>query len=70
MQKNEFDVVVRFKEGTHNVTVNVGSTYEQLVRAFKLNPEEVLVFADNISVPSDERVKPGEVRIIKIVSGG
>jgi len=70
MQKNEFDVVVQFKEGTRNVTIGEGSTYEQLVRALKLNPEEVLVFADNVSVPSDERVKPGKVRIIKIVSGG
>ncbi|MDD1721640.1 MAG: MoaD/ThiS family protein [Euryarchaeota archaeon] len=70
MQKSELDVLVQFKEKTHRITVDEGSNYEQLVRALMLNPEEVLIFVDGISTPSDEQVKPGKVRIVKIVSGG
>lgn len=70
MQKSELDVLVQFKKETRKLTVDEGSTYEQLVRELMLNPEEVLVFVNGISVPSDERVKPGNVRIVKIVSGG
>ncbi len=70
MQKSELDVVVQFKKETRKITVVGGSDYEQLVRELMLNPEEVLVFVNGISVPSDEHVKPGKVRIVKIVSGG
>ncbi len=70
MQKSELDVLVQHKEETRKVTVEKGSSYEQLVRALTLNPEEVLVFVDGISVPSDEHVKPGKIHIVKIVSGG
>ncbi|MGZ4914173.1 MAG: MoaD/ThiS family protein [Halobacteriota archaeon] len=70
MQKSELDVLVQFKEETRRITVDEGSNYEQLVRELMLNPEEVLVFVNGVSVPSDEHVKPGEVRIVKIVSGG
>ncbi len=70
MQKSELDVVVQFKKETRKITVVGGSAYEQLVRELMLNPEEVLVFVNGISVPSDEHVKPGKVRIVKIVSGG
>ncbi len=70
MQKSEFDVLVQFKEETHRITVDERSNYEQLVRELKLNPEEVLIFVDGISTPSDEQVRPGKVHIIKIVSGG
>ncbi len=70
MQKSELDVSVRFKEETHTITINEGSTYEQVVRELILNPEEVLIFVNGISVPSDEPVKRGNVHIVKIVSGG
>ncbi|MGZ4940872.1 MAG: MoaD/ThiS family protein [Halobacteriota archaeon] len=70
MQKSELDVLVQFKEETRRITVDKGSNYEQLVREMMLNPEEVLVFVNGVSVPSDEHVKPGEVRVVKIVSGG
>ena len=70
MQKTELDVLVELKGGTTKITLHEGSNYEQLVQKLTLNPEEVLVFVDGVSVPSDERVKPGHVRVVKIVSGG
>ncbi len=70
MQTSEFDVSVQLKDKTKKVTVEVGSNYEQLVQQLMLNLEEILIFADGVSVPSDEHVKPGKVRLVKIVSGG
>ncbi len=70
MQKSKLDVSVRFKEQTRTVTVNEGATYDELVRGLMLNPEELLIFVGGVSVPSDERVKPEAVHIVKIVSGG
>ncbi len=71
MQKSEFDVSVQLKDKTKKVTIEEGSNYEQLARKLLLNPEEVLIFVDGgVSVPSDEHVKPGNVRLVKIVSGG
>ncbi len=70
MQKSEFDVSVQLKDKTKKVTIEEGSNYEQLAQKLMLNPEEVLIFVDGVSVPSDEHVKPGNVRLVKIVSGG
>ncbi len=70
MQKGELDVTVELKDETRTIKVNEGSNYEQLMRALTLNPEEVLIFQDGVSVPSDEHVKPGKIRVVKIVSGG
>ncbi len=70
MQKSEFDVSVQLKDKTKKVTIEEGSSYEQLAQKLMLNPEEVLIFVDGVSVPSDEHVKPGNVRLVKIVSGG
>ncbi len=70
MSKSELDVRVQIKQEECTVRVDEGSDYEQLVRGLMLNPEEVLIFVNGIAVPSDERVKPGRVRIVEVVSGG
>ncbi len=70
MPKSKLNVLVQFGEKTHTITMNKGSTYEQLVRELMLNPEEVLVFVNGISMPSDEHVTPETVHLVKVVSGG
>ena len=52
------------------VNIAAGANYEQLLLELKLNPEEVLIFVDNEPVPFDEQVRPGTVRVLKVVSGG
>ncbi len=52
------------------VNIPAGANYEQLLLELKLNPEEVLIFVDNEPVPFDAPVRPGTVRVLKVVSGG
>ncbi|MGZ7188619.1 MAG: MoaD/ThiS family protein [Halobacteriota archaeon] len=70
MPKEHVCVTVELKGQKHVVNVPADSDYEQLLRGLKLNPEEVLVFVENESVPFDEHVRPGTVRVLKVVSGG
>ncbi|MGZ4863198.1 MAG: MoaD/ThiS family protein [Halobacteriota archaeon] len=70
MPKEHLCVTVELKEQKREVNLPFGSDYERLLTELKLNPEEVLVFVDNAAVPFDAPVKPGIVRVIKVVSGG
>jgi len=70
MPKKDSCVTVRLNEQENVVNIPAGANYEQLLLELKLNPEEVLIFVDNEPVPFDERVRPGTVRVLKVVSGG
>jgi sulfur carrier protein len=47
-----------------------GRTYEDLLRALKINPETVVVLAEGGPVPLDEEVCGNKVTIIRVVSSG
>ena len=70
MQKEHLCVTVDLKGQKHVVTLPANSNYEQLLSELSVNPEEVLVFVENESVPLDEHVRPGNARVLKVVSGG
>jgi sulfur carrier protein ThiS len=63
-------VTVRLNGRENVVNIPAGANYEQLLLELKLNPEEVLIFVDNEPVPFDAPVRPGTVRVLKVVSGG
>jgi sulfur carrier protein ThiS len=63
-------VTVRLNGRENVVKIPAGANYEQLLLELKLNPEEVLIFVDNEPVPFDAPVRPGTVRMLKVVSGG
>jgi sulfur carrier protein ThiS len=63
-------VTVRLNGRENVVNIPAGANYEQLLLELKLNPEEVLIFVDNAPVPFDAPVRPGTVRVLKVVSGG
>ncbi len=50
--------------------VEEGTTYEKLLEDIGINPETVVVVRDKIPVPMDEEVKPGEIKLIRVISGG
>ncbi len=53
------------------VEIAQGDTYEALLMRLGINPVEVIVLCDGRSVPEDDEVDiTGEVKIIRIVSGG
>jgi len=70
MREDELDVTVEFKGQARKIRVLQGSTYEELLCELELNPEEVLIFVNGVSVPLDESVRSGTVRVLKIVTGG
>lgn len=44
--------------------------YEDVLTDLDLNPESVIVLKNGVPVPLDEVVEAGELRILKVVSGG
>lgn len=68
--KGIISVTVIIKGQEHELTIQEGSSYEQLLLEMNVHPEEALVFVDGISVPLDENVRTGKVDVLKIVSGG
>jgi len=53
-----------------NMEVSSDSTYEEMLKSLHINPEIVLVFQNGSPVPLDERVVPGNVEILRVVTGG
>ena len=70
MPNEELGVIVELNGEFRTVYVPANSDYEELLDQLNLNPEEVLVFVGGHSVPLDQRVDPGTVRVLKVVSGG
>ena len=70
MPKEHLCVTVELKGQKQEVNLPWGSDYERLLHELKLNPEEVLIFVENAAVPFDAHVRPGIVRVLKVVSGG
>jgi len=68
--KGIISVTVTIKGQEHELTIQEGSNYEQLLLEMNVHPEEALVFVDGIPVPLDENVRIGKVNVLKIVSGG
>lgn len=52
------------------VEVHEAETFEDLLLSLNLNPEEYIVIVDGKPVPIEERIKEGEIKILKVVSGG
>ena len=53
------------------LTPEDGPTFEHVLRARAIHPETVLVFLDGAPVPVETEVPPeGEVRVLRILSGG
>ncbi|HYB59231.1 MAG TPA: MoaD/ThiS family protein [Candidatus Acidoferrales bacterium] len=70
MPKETLCVTVEFNGESQTVYLPTNSDYEGLLGQLNLNPEKFLVFADGNSIPLDEQVRPGIVRLLKVVSGG
>jgi sulfur carrier protein ThiS len=68
--KEIISVTITIKGQQHELTIQEGSNYEQLLLEMNVHPEEALVFVDGIPVPLDENVRIGKVDVLKIVSGG
>ena len=62
--------VLLFPGGERPLDVEPGTTYGQVLARLGLNPETVVVLREGLPVPDDEPAAPGEVHVIRVVSGG
>jgi len=56
-----------FKE--KEVEIN-GQTYSEILESMGINPETVVIIRDGIPVPTDEVAEEGEIKVIRVISGG
>lgn len=47
-----------------------GQRYSDILESLGINPETVVVVKDNIPVPTDEVAEGGEVKVVRVISGG
>ncbi len=59
-----------FDKNFEEITVEEDSTYFNLLNIFNINPETVIVLKDGKPVPIDEKVEEGEIKILRVISGG
>ncbi|MBU2617721.1 MAG: MoaD/ThiS family protein [Euryarchaeota archaeon] len=62
--------VTTFSGDEKYIEVPEGSDHESLLIDLGINPETVIVYRDQQVVPLDECVESGEIKILRVVSGG
>lgn len=60
---------VGFDQKEVKVEVN-GQRYSEILESLGINPETVVVVKDNIPVPVDDVAEGGEVKVVRVISGG
>ncbi|AAB90514.1 MULTISPECIES: MoaD/ThiS family protein [Archaeoglobus] len=60
---------VGFDQKEVEVEVN-GQRYSEILESLGINPETVVVVKDNIPVPVDDVAEGGEVKVVRVISGG
>jgi sulfur carrier protein ThiS len=50
--------------------VTSGTKYEDILSSLHINPEIVIVFSNGNPVPLDETVAAGDIKILRVVTGG
>jgi len=65
------DVTVEVvNEATHELTVDSGATYADLLDAIDYSPQAVSVLVDGSPVPEDQPVAADSVRVVRLIKGG
>ncbi len=59
-----------FGKSFEEVAVEEDSTYLDLLNIFNINPETVLILKNGKPVPIDDRVEGGEIKVLRVISGG
>jgi len=62
-------VFVGFDKKEEILEVN-GQKYSEILESLGINPETVVVVKDGLPVPADEVAEGGEVKVIRVISGG
>uniref|UniRef100_A0A7C2N618 MoaD/ThiS family protein n=1 Tax=Archaeoglobus fulgidus TaxID=2234 RepID=A0A7C2N618_ARCFL len=60
---------VGFEIKETEVDVN-GQSYSEILESLGINPETVVIVRDNLPVPVDDIAEGGEVKVVRVISGG
>jgi len=55
---------------THEVEIENGATYADLLAPTDLNPHTVSLLVDGTPVPEDQPVETDHVRVVRLIKGG
>lgn len=65
------DVTVEVvNEATHELTVDSGATYADLLDTIDYSPQAVSVLVDGTPVPEDQPVAADAVQVVRLIKGG
>lgn len=62
-------VFVGFDKKEEVLDVN-SQKYSEILESLGINPETVVVVKDGLPVPTDEVAEEGEIKVIRVISGG
>lgn len=72
-RKNDITVNVKIvpdDKSEQSVNIEIGATYEDLLKKLDINEESVIVLKDGNATPLDGVVESGKIQVLKITSGG
>ncbi len=52
------------------VEFNGKKRYSEILEQIGINPETVIVLKGDVPIPTDDFVEEGEVKIVRVISGG
>ncbi|AKG90964.1 Sulfur transfer protein involved in thiamine biosynthesis [Geoglobus ahangari] len=68
--KVKFTFLGGFDIREREVEVEPGKKYSELLEEFGINPETVVLVKNTEPVPIDSTVEDGEVKVLRVISGG
>ena len=68
--KVKLNFVRGFQKKEDVVEVDEGTTYSEILETMGINPETVVVVRDGLPVPMDDKAEEGEIKVIRVISGG
>ena len=66
----KFTFLGGFEFREREVEVESGKRYSEVLEELGINPETVVLVKDAEPVPIDSTVKEGEVKVLRVISGG
>lgn len=52
------------------IDIGENKRYSEILESLGINPETVVLVKDGIPVPTEEFAEEGEVKVIRVISGG
>ena len=70
MIKIKIHFIGGFNRDYGEFSIDENSTYLDLLNLLDINPETVVLLKDGKPVPLDDRVEEGELKVLRVISGG